>query len=1160
MSFRKVLKGLLKTLGWSIFALVLLISAVLICAVNLLKPEHLTPVVKKVANEYIDGRFELGRLSLGFKPAFPILGVEIEDLAIISHAFDSLTVEERGVLPEYADTLVTLDYLSGALDIKRLLANNEISLHDVIIRGPAVNMVIAHNGKGNYEIINAKADTTAAEGKVPGFRINRFALEEPKAIRFYNAEDSTAASVLLLTDAAVDGADTPTYRLKVDGNVTSPQATLLTNLDQIEFGLNGKVFWDPAHPGLVAVDEMELRGAFLKATVGGEIDIDHSPIVRKARFELPQTAITDLLTFLPDSLRRAYRLEAPYFRTDATIGVNFELTEPMNLATDTIPAGIVRIVVPPSTLRYGKANLRELAADVTVTTRTNDPDNTFIDITNLTIAGPATKLECAATVSHPLTDPAFDATVLGNVDLNNLPPVVQRYIPGYLSGTVKVDLKANGVASMFEQDKIHMLNVNGDVAARNIYFLSADTNKMVELGEAKLKFTTNAKTTENPVPFMGMRLELDTVSALIDGVDLSLRSLRLGLGAENSGRPTDTTLVVPLGGGLQVERLKILSITDSAGARIRNLGGHVVLRRFHGHKRVPEILANLTTGHVSAGSRDSRILVNDAKINASLVKLPEDPAKRELIRTARKIREQYPDIAPDSVYKLALEKRRHPGQPKKKRVYEAMTDDDTEVIEWDLAHGFRKFLEGWKIEGSFSTRRARMLTPYFPVRNRFSKLDLKFNNDTVNISNISMEVGQSDLTVSGKITNVRRALTAKTRNTLKINLDFLSDTIDVNQLSAAVFAGAAYADRVRRGASTAIRTDDDSALEAQLDALAKQTPDSAGPILIPVNIDAELKLSSNRVLYSDLTMENLGGDLLVFGGGVNLHNICANSDAGNINLSALYSAPRAENMHFGFAMQLEDFNIGRFVKLVPAVDSIIPLIHDFAGTIDANMAVTCRIDSGMNLVLPSLDAAIRLTGDNLAFINPDTYRTLGKWLRFKDKTDNTIKYMNVEMTVQDGIMRVYPFAFDIDRYRLGISGFNDIAMNFDYHIAVLKSPLPFKFGITVSGHPGKYKVRFGGAKFKENSVVESVDVVNNARVNLLEQIENVFKRGVRNSRFARVQVAVPQGYEIEPETQLSHADSLQLIREGLIEAPAVPDSVPTPLEEPKKKHKKFWIF
>ena len=1153
---------LLKSLFWVCFSAILTVSAVLICAVNILKPEHLTPLVEKVANNYINGQVKLGNLQLGFRPAFPILGVEVENLTVISGAFESLSSEERGTLPAYADTLVTLDYMTGSLDLKRLLVDNEISLHRVILRRPGVNLVIAHNGEANYSIVKAQADTTETTGKMPGFRIDRFSLESPKEIRFFNAADSTAASILLLTDAAIDGGNQPAYRLKIDGNVTSPQATLITNLDQISFGVNGKVFWDPSEPGLVAVDEMELQGAFLKAVVAGEIDLESDPIARKATVDIAPVAISDLLTLLPDSIRKEHRLYAPYFQTDATISAKFELTAPMNLATDTIPSAAISIALPSSKMTYGKARFEELMLGLNIVTKTNEPDSTVLNINRCVVAGPATRLELSGTVATPLSDPTFDANVAGNMNLANLPPVLREKIPGYLAGVVKANLKAKGKASMFETSRFHRLNADGKVSLSNIYFLSADTNKMVELGKADIVFNTQAMVSgsNSPTPVLGMKLTLDTATVLVDGVDISLSNLSLGAGVENKGKSSDTTLIVPVGGGLKLARLNIISITDSAGARIRNLEGHLLLHRFKGLKKVPEIVADLTTGRVSAGSRSSRILINDAKIKASMFKLPEDPQQKALFRQAQRIRKEYPDISPDSVFRLAYEKRRHkPGEPRTKRVRGVQSDDDTEMLEWDLAHGFSRFLNQWQLNGSLTTRRARMLTPLFPLRNNFSRLDVKFSNDTIAVNNISIRAGHSDLTMSGQITNVRRALTSKRNNTLKINLSFLSDSIDINELSAGVFAGAAYAERVRRGISEAVNTENDSDLESQLDALAKQAPDTAGPLLIPVNVDAKLEVAANKVLYSDLTMQNMGGELLVFGGGVNLHNIKGQSDAGNISLSALYSAPRPEDMHFGFGLELEDFNIARFVKLVPAVDSIIPMIHDFAGTIDAELAATCRIDSGMNLVLPSLDAAIRISGDNLAFINPDTYRTLGKWLRFKDKTDNTIKHMNVEMTVKDGNMRVYPFAFNIDRYRLGVAGSNDLAMNFDYHIAVLKSPLPFKFGITISGNPDKYKVRFGGAKFKENTAIESVSVVKDARVNLVEQIENVFKRGVRNSRFAHLNVATPKGFETEADKGLSAADSLQLIQEGLIEAP-VPVDETQPLDEPKKKRKKFWFF
>lgn len=1159
-SISKIFKIFIRTF----IVIILSLAVLLFCAVKILETRNLSPLAERVANGYINGHLKVGSLKIGFMPRFPILGVEVKDVTVISHAFDSLSVEERGIIPNYADSLLTLDHLTGSLNIIRLIMNNELVLRDVVLNGLSVNLVIAHNGKPNYELIKQSTDTVkATKGKMPAFRINRFALEHPKEIRFYNAADSTSASVLLLTDAAVDGDSQPTYRLKINGNVTSPKATLITNLDQISFGLNGKVYWNPEHPGLVAMDEMELRGAFLKAIVTGEIDFKNNPIINKAVIDLAPVAVSDLLTTLPDSIRHIHHLSEPYFSTNVTIGGRFELMKPMDLTTDTIPEAKLNLTIPPSSLRYGKAQFEELSLDMAVTTMTNLPDSTIIDISRCTIEGKATRLKASAILSTLISDPTFATEVEGDIDLTNLPPVILEKIPGYLSGIISADLHANGSVSMLKQEHIHRLVADGTVTAKDIYFLSADTNKMVEVGKMKLDF--DSKRIVGDIPLLRTKLDLDTATILIGGVDVAVGSLSFGAGVDNNGHLTDTTRIAPINGNLRVNRLNILSVTDSAGAHIRNLDGHVTLRRFKKNGILPEFLADLRTGNVAAGTLSDRILLNDTRINAVLHKLPSGTKKHTAAHNTVGIHKEYPYISPDSVFKLVYKKRHH--KKKTRRVYGAMADNDNEILVWNLAKGFSKFLNEWKLKGSVNTHHARLLTPLLPLHNRFSNIDINFNNDTVNISDISLRIGKSDMAMSGLVTNVRKALTASEHNTLKMNLSILSDTIDINELSAGAMTGAAYADRRRHGKVNITGTSNDADLQARLDALAKAGPGGAAPLLIPVNVDANLRIEAQNVMYSDLVMQNMGGDILLYDGGVNIHQMKAYSDAGNLIISALYSAPTPEKMNIGFGMDLENFNIAKFVKLVPAVDSIMPLVHDFSGLIGADIAATCRIDSGMNLILPTLNAAIKISGDNLAFIDPKKYRTLGKWLGFKNKADNTIKHMTVEMTVDDGLMRVYPFLINIDRYRLGIYGTNDIAMNFDYHISVLKSPLPFKFGITLSGSPKKYKVRFGGAKFKENTVIESVNVVNNARINLIDQIENVFKRGVQNSNFAKLQTAHPSGYDALTDPGLSAADSLQLIQEGLMEAPVPVKNTATdkktpqkPEKKQKKKHKRFLFF
>lgn len=44
---------------------------------------------------------------------------------------------------------------------------------------------------------------------------------------------------------------------------------------------------------------------------------------------------------------------------------------------------------------------------------------------------------------------------------------------------------------------------------------------------------------------------------------------------------------------------------------------------------------------------------------------------------------------------------------------------------------------------------------------------------------------------------------------------------------------------------------------------------------------------------------------------------------------------------------------------------------------------------------------------------------LSKWLFFKNKKRNMIDHMDVEVVVENSAIEIFPFMFDIDRYRLG---------------------------------------------------------------------------------------------------------------------------------------------
>lgn len=1145
---RHFLKNTLFALAMTALALLLLPTALLICSVKLLSPDKLTPIVEHLANKNLNADVSIAKVELSFKPAFPILKLEVDSLAVISHAFDSIPAENRAALPQWSDSLLSFDRFYGSVDIGAFLKRGEIAIKDVELVRPAVNIVLDADGIGNFDIAKpAQTDSTETKTSsaiaVPPFSISHFAFVEPREIRYFNAADNTSASILLLNDVRLD-AGHPAYYIKIDGDINSPLAKNAINIEDLSFGLDGHLNWNPKQPSMVAFEEMKIYGAFVNATLDATVKLDSTLTIDKARLRVDPVKIEDMLGILPDSIRRANRLLPPYFTTDGAIGLTAELDSPFTPERDSIPRAHAVVSMKDCKVHYGQAELRQLGFDIEAAVNGPDLNTASVNIRRLEAAGPATHLRISGTAHNLLADPDFKGSVVGDIELRKLPPIVANLAQGFIKGRLDADIEVSGRASMFSAENFHKLYAKGRLVGKGLYYLSNDTAKMAEINKATIIFGTQHTRRDSTgaagAPMLAAAIDIDTAAILVNGVDINLGGLKLGAGVENKGRSTDTTLVVPVGGGIKLASLNIVSITDSAGARMRDLEGHVGLRRFKDMARVPEISTRLNIGRIAAGAPSTRLVIRKAHLDASMHKLPmRNGAQRKAFKAFYdSLRTLHPDISPDSVMQLAIAKRKH--RPGHRRVHESLSSSDVEIIEWGLSQGFRRFLLGWQLNGTLTTRNARLATPYFPLRNRINRLDISFSNDSVNLRNVRYRAGRSDVRMTGLISNIKRGLTSKRAgNSLKINFDIKSDTIDVNELASAAFAGSAYAERIRKGASHIAISDNDDAIDRQLDALVSEEPDKAGPLLIPTNIDGQMRLNADNVIYADMAMTGLAGDIMLYDGGVNLHRLHAGSDAGDLVLSALYSAPKASDMHFGFGLDLQKFNIERFLRLVPPVDSMLPIMRDFSGIINAEIAATVDIDSTMNLELPTLDAAIRLTGDSLAFINAQTYATLGKWLRFRDRADNKIKHMNVEMIVRDNMVQIFPFSFDIDRYRLGVVGYNDLDLNFDYHISVLKSPLPFKFGVTVKGTPDKFKVRLGGAKFKEGEVAKSINVVDTARVNLLKQIEGVFRRGVSNSRFAPLKIDAPDIVKqlAEPEPKLSSADSTAFIREGLIPQP-----------------------
>lgn len=1151
-------------------AAVLTVAAFVMCLLNLLDSDSLTRISTRMANRALDADVTLGRVELSMMHSMPFLRLDVDSLTIVSRDMRRLPADLRAKTPAWADTLLTLSHFHGGIDVLALM-HNHIVLNDVVFDEPAVNIVTVNDSISNYLIYKsapeAQADTVPSA--IPHIRINSFSVNRPHNIRYYNAHTGEHFDVAL-KPITLDGGAAPTYSLHMGGNVSSPGLALY-NLNDMAFGVNGSMGWDPDRPSELELRDFDLSAAFLRAKVNAHIDFGRDLIVRDFDLNLGKMGISRILDVLPDSLRRAYGLEPDKFDSDLEVSFTARSTAPFNLTTDSVPSADLLLTLSPGQLRYGNARFSRVAGAFGASLKGNDLGRATFSASDFNVVGPATDLTLNAEVSQITTDPLVTGKLHGSTDLERLPEILTRMLQGYISGQIVTDISFTGRPSMLTRNSFHKLRVDGSMTGRDIYYLSGDTNNMVYMHRLALALGTNSRVKTRSGQWADSLLtatvSVDSADVLSNNISMSFTGLKLGAGASNRRQSADTTMVIPMGGHLELGSFSLLSISDSIVFKLREAAGTVAMTRYNGEARRPQFSTDLSVRRMAVGDRDSRFMLSRAQVSATAYKLPKRKVPEKIRHTADSLHRAYPDLPMDSVYRYAIRKHRSGHHRKYPRVHPEYTDAETEIINWGTSHTLRRLLLGWHLEGNATARRAGMFTPYFPIRNRVRDFNVHFNTDSVVLSKVRYKAGHSDFLISGRISNIKRTFTSRGyRSPIKLNFQVVSDTIEVDELASATFRGSAYAadtvhrrslpemDMARLEAAEAMS---DAQFEKELGRVVENSPDSMAPLLIPTNVDLQLDMKASNIIYSDMLFHDFNGLLLAYRGALNLHHMTAGADFGKINLSALYSAPNANDLSFGFGLQVNDFMVHRFTELMPSLDSIMPMLQDFRGKINGDVAATCRLDRGMNFMLPTLNAAIRLEGDSLAIIDKETYRKIGKWLLFKDKQSNIIDHMNVQLTIADNQMQLYPFIFDIDRYRLGVQGHNDIALNFDYHIAVLKSPLPFRFGINIKGNPDKYKIRIGRARFNEKSVATTVAIVDTARVNLLNQIENIFRRGVAGSRFARVSVAgAPSAASIDLNADtISHADSLVFIREGLIPAPLPSEPAAQENSDKKKKSK-----
>ncbi|MDH6535301.1 hypothetical protein M2101_001984 [Parabacteroides sp. PM5-20] len=1034
----------------SFCTIVFVLPLIAFCIINwgILPSHKLTPLVVNEVNKRIDGQLACEKIELTFLSTYPHLGLRITNGNLLSHAMKD-NPKDSVADNQPIDSLLHFSQTTLVLHPLDYLWEKKITIGEVCINNPYFYGYIREDGKANWDIYND--ETEPSDTSDSSISLPTIDLQKVRIIEGHFIYDDRQANMY----AEIEG-----FFLQSAGSLIDGGNTLA-----IETGSSSILFQSPDYTlknslALHLKSNIELTDHFHTVTLyGAEMKINNLPFTADGsvtnlpdskmiginiEMGLKASDMNDLLSFIPDI----------YLQNRENILTNGAVTLDVNimgeLGENAIPTVNACCQVEKGSffLKDVKQGIDNLELDMDLHIDGMEPALSSIKLEKLILEGLNTSLSIRGEANNLLLSPAVHASVKGQIDFTRLAEEFLNPDTLSLQGLIDTDLETSFLLTDLMDGRYNNVKIKGNLDIDTLIARSLPYD--LDMFVSHMHFAVDSsQTTSSYIAGNDLMKALFTVDSMQIRYkeEINTNLTRLHLTAKTS--PTiDTTAVMPITSHIQIESIRT-RLPDSVWVVAKNTYLRGGIKPSESDKQIPQLLAGITVDSLRYFDMPSHMGAMFANSSFSIEALPYRDA----------IRQRFQSRQSDSTRVLA--RRDTTGR----QIRAAGRTNRTNTN--DTATPSGEFLKNWEVRGSVSFNQMRLFSRLFPLPMHMEKTKVKFDTNNIQFSDALFHAGKSCFKLNGEINSIRRALLRGGKLQGKFSLS--SDYIDCNQLMQAINKGMLYAESQLSQPESGKEEKQLEEIESNVlqDSITMQTDTTELLFVVPAFLDMALDINARKIDYKELNMENVTGEIVLRNQNINLRRLDMQSNIGNGNISMFYSSSQKNQAQVGFDMSMHNILVEKLIHLYPAIDSLLPMLRSFEGVVDCQMAATCDIDSTSSIILPSLHAGCYVHGKDMVLLDGETFTEISKTLMFKNKEKNRIDSISVDLAIKDNKIDIYPFLIEIDRYRVAVGGTHKLDMNFDYHVSVLKSPVPFKLGIDVTGNLDKPKYKITKCRYKD---------------------------------------------------------------------------------------------
>lgn len=300
--------------------------------------------------------------------------------------------------------------------------------------------------------------------------------------------------------------------------------------------------------------------------------------------------------------------------------------------------------------------------------------------------------------------------------------------------------------------------------------------------------------------------------------------------------------------------------------------------------------------------------------------------------------------------------------------------------------------------GTLAFSNVAYAAPDLPEKVNIRSANLAFSPQKASLSNFSAVIGKSDLQAAGILENIFGYLFHD--QSIKGTLNLQSNFFDLNPWLA-----------------------------------GESEPLTA--VELPGNIEFLLAADMKKVLFDNLTLNNVKSNLLLRDKKLNLTSLEANLLGGQLQTSGSYVYLPPKKPEIFFDARIAQFNIPDLFQNFLTVRQFAPIAGNLNGIMNGQLSFNTEVDE-KNL-MPNWQkffsqGNLQIPKANLNDAAP--FNKLAETLKINELHNPALNNLNPKYTIKDGRFHLQPMTFTVDQYQIYATGSNGIDKSLDYTMKV----------------------------------------------------------------------------------------------------------------------------